>query len=305
MRRWVLRLVVCIAAAVANCAAALSHVPDRTYHFAAKVPGQPSVRLYIEETGQGRPMLLLHGFAASTYTWRRVVPALSKRHRVIALDLKGFGKSDKPFDRAYRPEDHANLVADFITRRGLRNAIVTGHSYGGMVGLLATMKLNARRQDRVSRMILMNAPAFRQPITNFLRFMNAPVMPYAVLSLIPPEITTWLVLDPMQRQISTLHDVRRFAAPYYSAAARHAAITTARQVVPENVDYIVGRYRNVRQKTLVVWCDADKTVPLATGRRLSRALPNARLEVIKGCEHVPQDERPNRLLAAFARFLRN
>ena len=68
--------------------------------------------------GQGAsPLLLIHGFGTSTYTWRHIAPELAQTHRVIAVDLKGFGKSDKPFDSRYSVFDQAELLAELIEER--------------------------------------------------------------------------------------------------------------------------------------------------------------------------------------------
>ena len=69
--------------------------------FARLGPPDAPVKLFYEEQGEGPPLLLIHGFGASTYTWRKIAPDLSRNHRVIAVDMKGFGQSDKPFDESY------------------------------------------------------------------------------------------------------------------------------------------------------------------------------------------------------------
>ena len=290
-------------AALAPAQSALPPQPDRAYHLAVSAPGQGTVRLYAEEHGKGRPLLLLHGLGASTFTWRNLIPALSRHHRVIAIDLKGFGRSEKPFTSHYTPYDHANLVLDFVRRRGLKNLTVVGHSYGGAIGLLVTLRLNETSPGRVRDLVLMNAPTYRQPGTTFVKFMNAPIIPYAALLLSPPELSTWLSLDEVQASKLSYEEVRGYAAPFYDPAARHALITTARRIEPHDIDRLTARYREVTQPTLVVWCDNDKTVPVETGIRLARTLPRAQLKILDGCGHVPQDERPDAVIALLSSFL--
>lgn len=301
-------VLVCVLTALAwNCVpsvAALPPQPADSYYMPVTAPGQGTIRLYAEEFGQGRPILLLHGLGASMFTWRNLIPELSRRHRVIAIDMKGFGKSDKPFTRAYSPYDHANLVLDFIRRRGLKNATIIGHSFGGAIGLLATLRLNETDPGAVRDLVLMSAPAYQQPGTEFVRFMSLPVLPYAALMLVPPELTTWLSLDKVQSQRLSFEELQAYAAPFYDAAARHALIMTARRIKPKHVEQLTRRYPNVRQRTLIVWCEEDRTVPLETGLKLLKALPNGRLKVLSGCGHVPQDERPEAVLQLISSFLR-
>ncbi len=94
------------------------------------------VKINYYEAGQGPPVILLHGFGASAYSWRFLGPALAKDHRVFTLDLKGYGLSDKPEDGKYAVSDQADLVAAFIRTRDLHDLVVMGHSMGGGVTLM-------------------------------------------------------------------------------------------------------------------------------------------------------------------------
>ncbi len=296
--------VACFGVGLISTPALAKRPPDKSYFIALQAPGQGTVRLYAEEYGHGRPVLLLHGLGASTFTWRNIIPTLARTNRVIAVDMKGFGRSEKPFTQAYTPFDHANLILAFIRKRGLRNLTIVGHSFGGAIAMLVTIRLNETSPGRVRDLVLMDAPTYRQPGTAFVRFMKTPILPYAALTLVPPELSTWLSLDESQASKMTLADVRGYAEPFYDAAARHALITTTRRIEPKHVERLTSQYPNVRQRTLIIWCEHDQTVPLATGKKLVRALPNARLRVLKGCGHVPQDERPEAVKKLLRSFLR-
>lgn len=277
-----------------------------SYRATVTPSGAPPVDLYVEEHGPAGapPLLLLHGLAASTHSWRHIVPALARSNRVIALDLRGFGRSDKPFDQRYSAADQAAHVTSFIERRGLKGVTLVGHSFGGAVALVTTLALNVRRPGLVRRLVLLDVPAYPQQPTAFVSFLRKPVLPYALLTLVPPELAAALVLSPENEAGDLdLTDIRTYAAPFYEAAARHALISTARQLRPDNWRQIVARYPTIRQPTLIVWCDRDDVVPLSSGKRLVEAMPNARLEVIRGCVHSPQDEKPDVLVRLMRRFL--
>ena len=275
----------------------------RAYTTSLDVLGQDTVELYARERGKGRPILLLHGLAASSYSWRKIIPKLARHHRVIALDLKGFGHSQKPFDLRYAPGDHARLVEAFIKKRGLNDVTIVGHSFGGAVALITTLRLNRKEKGRIRDLVLIAAPAYRQPKTEFVEFLHAPLLPYLALAIVPPELATWLSLTQAERNISTHADVRAYARPYYDPAARHALITTTRQIMPHDIDTLTSLYPTIRQRALVVWCDNDKTVPLTKGQRLVQTLPRARLKVLQGCGHAVPDERPRELSRILNRFI--
>jgi len=295
-------LAVCASRVSAHVSAA---APSLTYRALVTPPGAPPIELHVEEKGKGSPVLLLHGLAASTYSWRHVVPALARRHRVIALDLRGFGKSDKPFDQRYAPTDQAAHVIDFIKRRKLRNLTLVGHSFGGAIALLVTLELNRSEPSLIRRLVLLDAPAYPQQPTPFVDFLRRPVLPYAVLTLIPPEVATSLALQSERTPgEAKLEDILEYAAPFHDAAARHALISTARQLRPPNWRRIVSAYGSIHQPSLLVWCRHDDVVPVSTGKRLATKLPHARLHLIEGCEHSPQDERPLELLRLMSGFMK-
>jgi pimeloyl-ACP methyl ester carboxylesterase len=275
-----------------------------SYRITLAATGEPPTALYAEETGRGPPVLLLHGLGASTFTWRHIVPALARTHRVIALDLKGFGRSDKPSSTRYTAADQAALVAAFIRERGLDGVTLIGHSFGGTVALRSALLLN-REPGRIARLVVIDAPALQQNFGDAAGLVKAPGVPYAAMTMAPPELMARLLLRAVSAPGRTVPegDIRGYAAPYYDPGSRHAFIATAQAILDANTRRLGARYRTIRQPTLLVWCRRDRIVPLATGRRLLRRLPNARLDVLKGCNHLPQDEVPRALLSKLRAFL--
>ena len=277
------------------------------YKFVIPTANGTTLSLYAEERGQGPPVVLLHGLGGSTYSWRFVAPALANSHRVIALDLKGFGRSDKIFDTNYSAADQAALVASFLRGRGLHNITLVGHSFGGAVALLTAIQLKQRDPGRIRQLVLIDAPVLPQALTPLVAFMQQPVLPYALVTAIPPGIMTRLALartvtQPLARHYTDA-DADAYSEPLYDPAARHAYIQTARQILPARLGNLLQTYRGVGQRTLLVWCTADEVVPLSTGQRMLAMLPNAHLTQLEGCNHAPTDEAPVALTRALIRFL--
>lgn len=265
--------------------------------------GQP-VALYAEEAGSGPPLLLLHGLGESTFTWRRIVPALAETHRVIALDLKGFGRSDKPRDEAYSADDQAQLVAAFLEKRGLTGVILVGHSFGGTVALRTALVPRVREAGRIGRLVVIGAPALPKAVAPHLDLVELPALPDALTAAVPPELMARMLLNEAGgAAVTSEEQVKGYAAPYYDIAAKHAFLVTARGIVSERGNEIAARYRGIGHPVLIVWCRKDPIVPLKSGRRLARALPNARLQIIEKCHHLPQEERPEALIAVMRSFI--
>lgn len=274
------------------------------YRVALAASGAPPTALYAEELGVGPPLILLHGLGASTFTWRRIAPALARTHRVILIDLKGFGRSDKPFDDRYTAADQAALIAAFIRRRGLGGVTLIGHSFGGTVALRTALILNGE-PGRLARLVLIDVPALKQDFGEGAEVLRTPGVPYAAMALAPPELMARILLRLVSapgRRIPE-SDVRGYAAPFYDLGSRHAFIATAQAILSANTRRLGADYGAITQPTLLVWCRRDRIVPLATGRRLARRLPDARLRVLGRCNHLPQDEVPGALLATLRPFL--
>ncbi len=298
-------MVVASILASATATAAGRTVLPSTYTIEAAPPGLPPVRLYAEELGSGPPLLLLHGLGGSGYTWRYMVEGLARNHRVIALDLKGFGRSDKPYDQHYAALDQAAYVRSFLEQRGLRGITLVGHSFGGAVAMAVALDFNRGQPDRIGRLVLMDTPAFPQELSPTVQLLRKPVLPMLALSILPPLIVAQLSLinDDGAFAHLTPNDVSMYAAPLADPGAAHALVTTAQRIVPENFAALVRRYPTIRQKTLLLWCRNDTVVPVSSGVQLERMMPHARLELIDGCGHTPPEENPRAATAHILRFL--
>lgn len=290
---------------LAAAAAAPQPPPERGSRIALAAPEHEPVSLYYEEQGAGPPLLLLHGLGESIFTWHEILPALAARHRVIALDLKGFGRSEKPFDGAYSADDHAALVARFIVARGLSGVTLVGHSFGGTVALRTALAEGIAGTGRVRRVAVIGAPALPHATARHLDLVLTPVIPDTVAALLPPDAVARLLLrEAMGGRTPPERLVEGYAAPYHDPGAMRAFLATARAIVGErDAEEVAARYRRLKQPVLVVWCRKDPIVPLRSGRRLAAALPRARLAVIEGCHHLPQHERPRQLVRTLAPFL--
>ncbi len=163
-----------IALALGSCGLSAGDAADGPY--ARLGPAEASVKLYYEDAGSGPPLLLIHGFGASTYTWRHVAPALAETHRVIAVDLKGFGQSDKPFDDRYSVFDQAELLAQLIEEKDLRDLTLVGHSFGGGIALLLALEVDQRLKGRIARLVLLDSIAYPQNIPVFFRLLDMPLV---------------------------------------------------------------------------------------------------------------------------------
>ena len=292
-----------LAIMLGSCGLSAGDAADGPY--ARLGPPDAPVKLYYEEQGKGPPLLLIHGFGASTFTWRFVAPELAKTHRVIAVDLKGFGQSDKPFDERYSVYDQAELLAQLIEDKDLRNLTLVGHSFGGGVALLLALEANQRLDGRITRLVLLNSIAYPQNIPVFFRLLDVPLVSQIGVRMVPPLVQTRVALQIAYFDDSKIdpEEVELYAAPLKTAAGKHAIIHSARQIVPEDIAELSERYKTITLPTLILWCDHDRIVPLEVGIKLRRTLPNSTLRLIEDCGHMPQEEQPASTLELIKGFI--
>jgi pimeloyl-ACP methyl ester carboxylesterase len=255
------------------------------------------------EAGEGAPVLAIHGLGGTKGSFLPTVAALAGRFRVIAMDLPGFGDSDKPVGAAYDARFFARAVTDLLDALEIDRAHLVGNSLGGRVAL----EVGLRDPDRVRRLALL-APSMawrrRRPWAPLLRLVRPelglvqlaprPVVEGVVRRLIPGASDGWAAAG-----------VDEFLRAYLTPAGRAAFYAAARQIyleAPQGDDGFWPRLRALRPEALFVWGTRDRLVPLAFARHVTDALPNAHhLEL--DCGHVPQIERPRQTHEALARFL--
>lgn len=247
--------------------------------------------------------LLIHGYAGSTFTWRYWGPRLAARGHVVALDLKGFGNAPKPDDGLYSPGHQAELVHRLIEERDLHRITMIGHSLGGGVALLTALRLADTR--RLERMVIVSGAAYDQRLPPFVRMADYPRLASLLFRALGSERVVRTVLGQIVHDPSSVDEaqVRGYAAPLASDDALRALLETARQIRPSDLDSVTARYRELHVPTLLLWGRGDRVVPLSTGERLERELPDARLHVLERCGHLPPEELPDESYALLERFL--
>lgn len=293
------------AALLLSACAAVAPDHPQTMRFASVGKDGDPVRLAYREQGEGEPILLIHGFGANAYTWRLLEPALAGSHRVIALDLKGFGQSDKPLDKKYSALDQATLVSEFIEQKDLKNLTIVGHSLGGGVALVLALDEDSRKRGRIEKLVLIDSVAYPQKIPFAFNLLSAPVIGPVANFLVPKELQARAALRIAYHDNSKFDskDVAEYAGPLHDRGSQHAMIYSVRQIMPENIDALSALYSTIDVPALILWCDHDKVIRPHVGWRLHQELPNSTFRLVRGCGHIPQEERPEETAQALLAFL--
>ena len=246
------------------------------------------------------PIVLLHGTSASLHTWDGWVAALLPRHRVVRLDLPGFGLTGPEPDDDYSMGRYVEFIASALDTLGIEQCVIAGNSFGGWISWETALA----HPDRIKGLVLVDAagyPLHSESVPIGFRLANVPVLNRAMQSVLPrgvvesslrntygdPSRVTPELVDRYYE--ITLREGNRRALTKRFAAGRG---TTE----PE-------RIRSLRLPTLILWGDLDRLIPPLYAERFHRDIAGSELVMFPGLGHVPQEEYPAATVAALLAFL--
>jgi pimeloyl-ACP methyl ester carboxylesterase len=244
--------------------------------------------------------VLLHGTSASLQTWDGWARALRGEHRVIRMDLPGFGLTGPSANNDYSIEAYLQFTLHLLDTLGVRRFSIAGNSLGGEIA----WHVAAAAPERVSQLVLVDAAGypssstsvpigFRMARTPWLSWMMTRILPRAVVRSSvrnvygdPARVTDSLV----DRYYDlTLRTGNRASLPLRFAQSRPGADTL--------------HLRDLRLPTLVLWGDRDRLIPPENAARFGRDISGSRVIIYRGLGHVPQEEDPARTAADVRAFL--
>jgi pimeloyl-ACP methyl ester carboxylesterase len=248
--------------------------------------------------GTGSPVLLIHGSGpgvSAWANWRTLLPELSRRHRVLAPDILGFGYTERPPDVRYGSAAWLEHLLGFIDALGLDKVSVVGNSFGGALAL----RLAAKAPERVEQLVLMGSVGVSFPITPGLE---------AVWGFEPS-------LDAMRRLMrvftydhstvdESLAELRLAAATRPGVHEAYASMFPApRQDMVDAMTLDDASIAALPHRTLIVHGRDDQVIPLSNSLRLLELIDDSQLHVFARCGHWVQIEQATRFAALVDGFL--
>lgn len=221
------------------------------------------------------------------------------------IDLKGFGKSKKPYDNYYSPVDQVDLIYSFIKNRNLRNFSLLGHSLGGAIALLLSLRLINDQETNLSSIILIDAVAYPQQLPLFIRLLRTPLLNTIIPIILSAEMQVRYILKMAYYDDSKIPktSIIKYAEPLYDYGAYHALRRTAMQLIPKDISLTIKRYSEINTKTLIIWGRYDTIVPPNLGLRLNKSIHNSQFNIIDEAGHIPHEESPKETLSLIKNFL--
>jgi pimeloyl-ACP methyl ester carboxylesterase len=265
-------------------------------------------RRALVKAGSGPAVLLLHGLGCDHTTWEPVIDTLAKCYTVIAPDLLGHGKSDKP--RAdYTLGGYANGMRDLLTVLGIDKVTVVGHSFGGGVA----MQFAYQFPERTERMVLVASGGLGPEVSHGIRAISTPGFHQMMGVLTLPGIRHAGVAGLRALSATgwkSTHDLGEVAAVYDSfkdpnarAAIRHvvSAVVDWRGQIVTMAD---RAYLTEEMPMAVVWGRDDRVIPVRHASNAAALAPKARVEVIPNAGHFPHKDHPERFAKIVHDFIR-
>lgn len=255
------------------------------------------VTIHYYEAGRGDTVVLIHGFCSWAYTWKENVPELSKKYRVLAPDLVGFGFSDKPAGAEYGYGLFSDTVKRFLDAKKAGRVSLVGNSMGGGVSIRFALD----NPERVRELVLVDSAGIRHGRHLGFEMLSVP----GVNSFLSSVNNRFFMSRILKRfmfhdgSAVTSEKAEMYLLPFRTRGAMNAAGRTIKGIEPDFTD---NDFRSIKAPTLIVWGEQDRVISPAFANVFHGKIPGSRLAMIPKCGHLPQEEKPaefNRIILDF------
>jgi len=264
-------------------------------------------RVIYRQTGDGPPLVLIHGMINSSRHWAKVADRLAGDYTVIAPDLIGHGESSTPRGD-YSLGAHAASIRDLLTAIGIERATIAGHSLGGGVA----MQFFYQFPQRTERLILISSGGLGREVSPMLRGAALPGAGIGLglaanrLVIGALGLTTWLLKRAGSDLGRQTEAIARALKPLSPPGARRAFLETLRSVIDirgQKVSATDRLHLLETTPTLIVWGERDHTIPIEHGANSHATIAHSSFETLPRAAHFPNLEDPEGLASAIAAFL--
>jgi pimeloyl-ACP methyl ester carboxylesterase len=258
---------------------------------------------YVVDAGEGPPVVLLHGFADTADSWRRVVPRLlTAGHRVVAIDVPPFGRSADPSDRngSTLVDWYAHFMMDLRDELSLEQVTVVGHSLGGAIALRAALE----EPEAVARLGLIAPAGLGGSAPWWWNAVAGRPVNWAALLKLPNPVAGQAIKTGVRSFLegSLMHDARgmedvidHFVALHGGRRELAGLMAIGRDLIPGYDGTLIQRAGELDCPVTVIWGREDRLAPLDHGEAFVKTAPHAVLRVLDQCGHYPQIELPSRV----------
>ncbi len=250
--------------------------------------------------GEGEAVILVHGIPTNSGLWRNVIPPLADQFAVYALDMIGYGASDKPTDQDLSVAAQADYLADFMDAVGIESAHLVGHDIGGGV----VQAFAVRNPSRVKKVVLIDSIAYDSWPEPGIARLKEPVWDEIMQRLdIAKGFRKGLEQGMVQKDRITDEVVNLYADPFRDPEGRMAYLRAARALDSRDLLDITEEVEAIDKPVLILWGVEDVFQKVEYGHRLADALADAQLHIIEGAGHFLPEDQPETVAQYVKEFL--
>jgi pimeloyl-ACP methyl ester carboxylesterase len=260
------------------------------------------LRLHYVERGEGEAVLLLHGWPTSSYLWRNIIGPLGEGNRAIAVDLPGFGKSDKPLDASYSFAFYSHMLSGFLGALGIERTALAVHDIGGMIGLYWA----AQHPERLNKLALLNTLVYPGLSWAAIAFVAMAKLPGSRSLLTSPAgIRFGLRTGVADTSRLSEETIRAYQEPFRRKEARQALAKAGTGMHPRGLKKIASWMPTMRAPVRIIYGARDRILPdvAKTMGKVKNDVAQAEETVLEDCGHFLQEERPEEIAAMLSEFL--
>ena len=260
--------------------------------------------IFYSVKGEGRPLLLIHGYGAGMWVWEKQIEVLSQLYRVYAVDVIGHGFSDRP-KIPYTPEAYIYFLRDFMDGVGIEKATLVGNSMGGGIAWGTAILF----PERVDRLILIDcappdvlAQVKNESLRTLIAIRGIPFLPYLVISGRSKSSMRWVLKECVSDvKLITPEVVKRQYQLSRIKGTTWVLYSTLKQA--EEALKLRDQFSLIRQPALFIWGEKDIIFPPNVGETLHRAITGSKFQLIEKSGHIPMWESPDKVNQAILSFL--
>ena len=269
-----------------------------TVEIAGKSVNVHGLNIFYLESGEGNPVVFLHGWPTSSYLWRNIIPSLAKTRRVIAPDLTGYGRSDKPLDIIYSLDNQSKIFGEFLDRLGIKKTALVVHDFGGPIGLLWAV----RNPEKLERLAILNT--FLHPKLPFLMnllFLATKIPGIGKWFATPWGIAMTIKLGVSNKNVLTKELIETYQAPFEHTDAQKALLKVFNDTKLDELNEVIQKLPALKVPVFILY--GEKDIWLAPEMiKIKNELPHARIRAIPKCSHFLQEDQPEMVGELLAEF---
>lgn len=244
------------------------------------------LRVRMEVTGEGRPLILMHGWGCDHTTVRSIAATAAQTHTVYNIDFPGFGGSQEPAE-VWGVELYTRLIEDLVRKEGLERPVLIGHSFGGRVSILYASR------NEVDKVVLVDAAGIKPKRS--LKY-------YLKVYSFKAGKRFWELLlgkEKAQERVDRMR-AKRGSSDYAGASPMMRRILS--KVVNED---LTDRLPLISAPTLLIWGENDTATPIDDAKKMSRLIPGSGLVSFPSCGHYSFLDNPIQFRAVLSSFLKS